>query len=152
MYLRAVTECGLRRTVSLSYFHVRLIIGSKTSPSTVVKIHTSTGIVLNRVIQFKVISLDYLFRGKETFTVYGVWKRPCLIWEERWANLRLTLSNTELKFFSKCSQSSFVISWTLNEKYQRILPKRKQRMIDFWSFFNNTGVYRKSFPNLFVKL
>ena len=58
MYLRAVTECGFRRTVSLSYFHVRLIIGSKTSPSTVVKIHTSTGIVLNRVIQFKVISLQ----------------------------------------------------------------------------------------------
>ena len=71
---------------------------------------------------------------------------------ERWANLRLTLSNAELKFFTKCSQSSFVIPGTLNEKYQTILPKRKQSMIDFWSFFNITRVYRKSWPNLFVRL
>ena len=54
--MRAVTECGLRQAGSLSYFDIRLIIGSKTSPSTVVKIHTySTDIVLNRVVQFKVI-------------------------------------------------------------------------------------------------
>lgn len=71
---------------------------------------------------------------------------------ERWANLRLTLSNTELKFFSKCSQSSFVISRTLNEKISKDSSKAKTKDDRFLVIFQQHRSLSKKFPQSFCQV